>query len=516
MKMRPTYRLWAMALASTLMFSACAGTVGADKTGTDTVVLHLGTIDSVNPNGMYFGSQTFVDALEEVSGGRLKVEVMTNYGEGDPDAESKLVAAIAAGDLDGGAPSTRAFSRAGISGLEVVEAPMVITSYAAQKALVTGPIAQELLSRLEGSGLVGLGLAVGPLRRPFAAQAPLLDPDDWNKARMRVFNSPIQAETIRLLGAEPVDLSFGWIDEVKAGNLRGAEFDIAQYWTNGYTTQAGNVTANVVLWPKVIVLSLSQQRWDSLSEEQKAWVQTAADEAVQVSAEASYDESTPAQKLCEEGVRFLVASPEQVAALQHRVAPLIEQLSNDPATGALLADMQALAAQHPGPDVPDVPEECRQVLGETDPNVLAVVPEEPATLPDGLYRVDISLADVESAGLGNAPGWTGTWTLEIIDGTYALRCQPIDQPGRDCGNVSFDENFTFDTVLDAGFVRGSGNSIFFVYDAGLHSSLTGCELPCFPQPTAELTWSLDGDSLTLTNVDGGTPERWLNPWTKIG
>ena len=50
----------------------------------------------------------------------------------------------------------------------------------------------------------------------------------------------------------------GWLDEVLAGNMRGAEFDIAQYFNNGLRTEAPNVTSNVVLWPKVYVLSLSQ------------------------------------------------------------------------------------------------------------------------------------------------------------------------------------------------------------------------------------------------------------------
>ena len=135
------------------------------------------------------------------------------------------------------------------------------------------------------------------------------------------------------------------------GNLRGAEFDIPQYWTNGLTTEAGNVTANVVLWPKVIVLALSQQRWDTLSDEQQGWVRAAADQAVQTSVEATYDETSPAQKLCAEGVRFIEASAEQIVALRESLAPVLTQLAGDP----LMADIQALAAQHPDADVPDVP-----------------------------------------------------------------------------------------------------------------------------------------------------------------
>jgi TRAP-type C4-dicarboxylate transport system substrate-binding protein len=180
-----------IAVAIMALIGACQTTQGADKTGGDTVVLRLATFEGeVNANGQNHGLQAFVDDLGKVSGGRLKVEVNTDYGDGAPDAESQLVRAIAAGEVDGGWPSTRAFANAGIPGLEVVEAPMTITSYAAEKALASGPVAAKLLGRLDGTGVVGLGLEVGPLRRPFAAKQPLLGPGDWKGISFRVFNSP--------------------------------------------------------------------------------------------------------------------------------------------------------------------------------------------------------------------------------------------------------------------------------------------------------------------------------------
>ena len=174
--MHPARRVAARAvIALTIMalVAACQATRSTDKAGGDTAVLTLATIDEVNNNGQSYGPQTFVESLGKVSGGRLKVQLKTEYGNGAAEAESNVVKAIASGELDGGWPSTRAFASGGIKGLEVVEAPMTITSYAAQKALVSGPVADKVLARLDGSGVVGLGLAVGPLRRPFAAKDPL-------------------------------------------------------------------------------------------------------------------------------------------------------------------------------------------------------------------------------------------------------------------------------------------------------------------------------------------------------
>jgi TRAP-type C4-dicarboxylate transport system substrate-binding protein len=511
MNTRSTSRWTAVVAATVALVAACSVAPPTDKSGSDTVVLRLATIDRVNNNGQSYGPQAFVDNLEKVSDGRIKVEVTEDYGHPEAEAESNLVKAIASGEVDGGWPSTRAFANAGISGLEAVEAPMTLTSYAAEKTLVSGPVADKLLGKLDGTGIVGLNLAVGPLRRPFAAEAPLLGPEAWEGVTFRVYNSPVQADAVRLLGATAVNLGRGWIDEVQSGRLRGVEFDIAQYAASGYTTEAGYVTANVVLWPKVFVLSVSQERFDTLTDEQRTWVREAADKAMQASVDATYDETTIAQDLCGQGARFIDASPDQIAALRTSLQPVLDGLAADPANAALLTEIQAIAAHHPEPDVPTVPEGCQQ--GKAGKKSAGAVPDDIADLPDGKYRVEITTDDLAAAGLDNPDG-AGTVTLTVRDGTYESRCRPIDDPGIDCGREIQDD------PLDAGYLRGTGNTVTFVHDPELVSKLSGCKLPvsetlpghCGPGGGVTLTWEIEGDSLRFSG------DAWwgLEPWTKIG
>ena len=170
------------------------------------MTLKLGTIDHVNPDGQSFGVQAFVDNIPKVSDGRLKVEVVEDYGGGAPTADADLVKAIADGKLDGGWVGTRGFGAAGIHGLEAFEAPMVITTYAAEKALVSSDVATQALAALDQSGVVGLGLTVGALRRPFAAKSALVGPEDWNGISFRTYNSEVQSDTVKALGAVPVNM----------------------------------------------------------------------------------------------------------------------------------------------------------------------------------------------------------------------------------------------------------------------------------------------------------------------
>ena len=504
--------------AVTLMATAaaCSAAGATDKAGSGTVVLKLASIDEVNGNGQAFGPQAFVDGLSKLSGGRLKIEVAKEFGNGGAEAESDLVKAIASGKLDGGWPATRAFAGAGIRGLEAVEAPLTITSYAAEKALVSGPPAATMLARLKGTGVVGLGLAVGPLRRPFAVDRPLLEPADWQGAAFRVYNSPIQTETIKALGATPVNVGFTWVDEVRTGKLRGVEFDIAQYVKNGDTTEAGNVTANIVLWPKVFVLSFNQKRFDALSEQQRGWIRQAADQAVKASVDATYDETTPARALCSVGVRFMWASPEQTSATRAKLQPVLDRLAADPTSGPLLKEIEAIATKYPQPVVPDVPDNCRQGVSKTE--TALQIPTKVSALPDGIYRQQVTVPEVEAAGLSNNDGWSGTWTMTVRHATYEVRCRPIADPGKDCGN------FVSNGPIEVGDLRGTGPDLYFVPNAARLSKLTGCKLPtsntlpdhCGPDDPYRVNWKLAGDQLTFSGYAAVGTSLGLKPYKKIG
>jgi TRAP-type C4-dicarboxylate transport system substrate-binding protein len=501
-------------LALGVTLGGCGGGVPpavADKAGSQTLVLHVATNDGTHQQDLPPGPKEFVDGLEAVSGGRIQVDYSLNYQGNLADSETKLVQAMVSGDLDAAFPSVRAFANAGIRGLEAVEAPMTLTNYAAVKELVSGSAGADILAQLHGTGVVGLGLAVGPLRRPFAAKGPLLAPEDWRGMPFRSFNSPVQDATIRALGGNPVEAA-DWIDDLASGQLRGAEFDIRQYAANGYTTEAPYVTANVVLWPKVFVLSLSQKRWDAMTDQQRTWVQEAATAGAKAATDDFYNETPVANTLCDAGVSFVNASASQLAALHAAVAPVIGSLASDPVTSALLAKVQAIAALHSGTDVPNVPARCTVAAA---PSAAPSIPTATSMLPAGTYRVQVTLADVTKAGVSNGSGITGTWTLTVKDGTYVVSCQAVAEPGVDCGNIEANTA----VPVQAGLLRGTGQTVYFVPDAQQAAKAQGC-LPSACQVDAPywVDWALNGTTLTFTNRGGiarDVDSLSIRPWLKI-
>ena len=105
------------ACAAFCVLSACSqNPVTGNKAGGETVVLKFASIDDANDNGQSYGPKTFIDSIDSLSGGQVKVQFEQPYGTGTVDAESSIVKAIANGQLDGGWPSVRSFANAGITG----------------------------------------------------------------------------------------------------------------------------------------------------------------------------------------------------------------------------------------------------------------------------------------------------------------------------------------------------------------------------------------------------------------
>lgn len=494
-----------------------------DKVGNRTRILRLATIDAVNETGIAHGPQEFVEALEDVSGGRLRVEVdRTTFGGGGADAESRLVAAIASGDVDGGLPATRAFAAAGVSGLESVEAPLVLTSYDAVRELVDSPTATTLLERLDGSGVTGLALAVGSLRRPFGA-SPLLGPEDWEGARFRSYNSRVQDAAIAAWGGTPVHVGFEWTRQVAEGRLEGIEFDVAQYYANGATVEVGDLTGNVVLWPKVFVLSLGEALYDDLTPQERSWVDEAADRARRASVTGPYDEARIVELLCRDGMEVHLASPRQVSDLREAITPVLDDLADDP----VLAELRAIARRHPEVDSFD-PATCvpAPIIEQA---VIDTVPAGDSGIPDGIYRTRLTPEHLAGTGIGpRVDGWAGTWTMTIRDGTYSIDCTPLSgASGNDCNFASrLPDGFDFNP-REVGRVTGRGDTAWFVHDPALEAAQTDCTWPerasdpepCYPRVVSEVTWRYGDGALVIfdlrTNLEPSI-DLIAAPWTRIG
>lgn len=111
-------------------------------------------------------------------------------------------------------------------------------------------------------------------------------------------------------------------------------------------------TGNLVWYPKVNVLVANSAAWDALTDGQRDILQQAAAAAQQDAIDTLPDESAAARNWCTStGGTIVGATDEQLAAFEAATIPVRDHLATDPATEALIADIEALKDATP-PDQP--------------------------------------------------------------------------------------------------------------------------------------------------------------------
>ena len=147
-------------------------------------------------------------------------------------------------------------------------------------------------------------------------------------------------------------------------------------------------------------------------------------------------------------------------------------------------------------------------LGTTPPTATSAI-------PDGVYRTRFTAKDLARLATEDA-GNAGTWTLTISKGNYFLRCAPTTTSGADCGQDGEPKN----TLVEVGWVRGTGSTVWFVHDPARTQSMTPCNRQC-PMGGYRMTWTSDPKGLTFSDYVGLGDEagpvlaNWVaQPWTR--
>lgn len=285
----------------------------------------------------------FVHQVGLTSGGALTVGVDYSFDTGLPDADQQVVEAVAAGEMDLAWVPTRVLDTFGVTTFQALHAPMLVDSVDLQVAIIDSEIAAEMLAGLDELGVTGLALLAGGLRSPFAVEAPLLGPDDYEGITFQSYRSDIQFEAVTALGADPTDLAS---DQRDAGLINGAihgyEYQVRYAIVRSTFTFAPYVTLNVALWPETVVLIANPGRFAELADGETAWLHEAVAEAAARSAELVQVDADLLAEACGMGAQFADATPEDLSALRRAFEPAYAQLAEDANTAALIADIEAL------------------------------------------------------------------------------------------------------------------------------------------------------------------------------
>jgi TRAP-type C4-dicarboxylate transport system substrate-binding protein len=442
-------------------------------------------VTMANANGELGELEAFDKAVGQVSGGRLRIKWLNEYGRGrDGNAEINLIRDVSAGKADLGWAGTRVFDELGDAAFNPLHAPLLIDSYELEEKVLSDGVADPMLDSLDDLGLQGVGVLPGPLRRPLGRH-PLLGPGDWNGNRIAESGGAQVEAALRSLGAKAFYDNPGVTEA--AAKLDGIETHVAAVPGNHYHYDFPYLTGNVVLWPRPLVVFAGPD----VSSDDLALLRRAAEQAIHDTAALTRSlESEGRTEVCRTGLKVASASGGQVEGLRAAFQPVTQELEDDPAARDAIARIQELSS---GVDSGAGTFRCPD----------ASKPATGATIPPGTYRTFITRADARERGFSWAQ------VVEEDPDPKALKSKTKEN------RLEFTEQGTFlvyDVTLDGTANIGWEGSYSTYRDRITVKGNEGTEI------TARL--EVDGNRLRFTDVQPGpnTPEAltWgSSPFVKI-
>jgi len=330
--------LIAGALAAALAVGACGGgdtqRAGGEPAGT-TKVLEL-----ANANGSTDELQLFIDQVEKVSNGRLRIKPVNSWRKGETDYETGLIQDVKAGKADLGWVGSRVLAGVGVKSFEPLHAPFLIDTYELQDQVLEGDADERMLADLEGIGLAGVAVLPGPLQY-LQLDREVDGPAGIAGLRIGYFDSPLQKAALAALGAEPTAIPSGG----SIRDLDGVGVHALATSGNGYVDTAKYTVADTPLWPRPFVVFAHDATWTSLPQADRDLIDEAADRARSGMLGALLErEQTSIDAICKAGARMVNLGDNGRARMQQAVEPLLAKLHDDPATRDAMARIESLRA----------------------------------------------------------------------------------------------------------------------------------------------------------------------------
>lgn len=227
---------------------------------------------NIHPDGypVTEAMKSFADEVGKATNGKYTIEVFSNATLGD---QPKAVQMLKSGEIDIAEFSSGPLSDA-VPGIKVLNLPFLFKDSAHMFKHLDGKLGERFAANLKAAGFVVLGWYDGG-SRSFYCVKPITSVTDLAGKKIRVQQSDIYIEMIKLLGATPVALPFKEVlDALQQGKVDCAENNLPSYESTGHYKVAKNVyVTNHVISPEALVVST--KLWDKLDKDEKAAFATA-------------------------------------------------------------------------------------------------------------------------------------------------------------------------------------------------------------------------------------------------
>jgi tripartite ATP-independent transporter DctP family solute receptor len=218
------------------------------------------------------------DRCKEISEGELSIEI---YPSGQLGSEQQCVELLQIGSLAITKVSA-AVMESFTEDFKVLGLPYIFKSKEHSFKVLDGEIGDELLKSTEPFWIRGLCFYDAGSRSFYTIDKAINHPDDLKGLKIRVMKSITAMEMVKAQGGSPTPISWGELyTALQSGVVDGAENNPPSFYTSHHYEVCKYYSLNEhTMVPDVLIVS--QKVWLKLSEQEKIWLQQAADESVAV------------------------------------------------------------------------------------------------------------------------------------------------------------------------------------------------------------------------------------------
>jgi tripartite ATP-independent transporter DctP family solute receptor len=290
------------------------------------IVIYFSHVVAENtPKGL--AAQKFADLVEKKTNGRVKVEVFPN---GSLYSDGEEMDALLRGNVQMIAP---AFSNVTelIPEWQVLDLPFLFQDYRDVERTFTGDVGKQLLAMLDEKGIKGLALWSNGFKQMIGTARPLIRPDDFRGLRFRIMPSEVIARQFRLLGGDPIVVSFNHVyRSLENHEFDGQENTISNIYSKGFYKFQPYITISNHGYLGYAVM-MNKSFWESLPKDIQQKITEAMQETTVWNLQQSKRQNEEELNKIEQNKHIHIhkLSEEEKKQWEQRFSPLYDQFKKE-------------------------------------------------------------------------------------------------------------------------------------------------------------------------------------------
>lgn len=270
-------------------------------------------------------AETFASEIEEKTEGRYKIKIYTN-SELAGGSQAKDLEMLQSGDIDIGIFGTLTMSSGDIR-IAMPAMPWLFTDFDDAYQSMQGEGGELVKEVVSGIGVHPLAFGISGFRQLFNNVHEVKTPEDLAGLKIRVPGNSMYVDLFKTLGADPVTMNSSELyTALSQGAVDGQENPADMTVTQKFC----EVLTYMTPWNyscEHIILSTSENVWDSLSDEDKEIFQAAAEAAMAAQVKAAKERNSDYMKQLTDdyGIQVYELSDQELQAFKDKAAPIYDQ-----------------------------------------------------------------------------------------------------------------------------------------------------------------------------------------------